>query len=72
MFAEAIVIIAAVVLAQAGPPVTLAFGGDVMLGRVVNATIREHGARYVWGGAASGSFPGGSSTFAETRAWRRR
>jgi poly-gamma-glutamate synthesis protein (capsule biosynthesis protein) len=49
MFAEAIVIIAAVVLAQAGPPVTLAFGGDVMLGRVVNATIREHGARYVWG-----------------------
>ncbi|MHC4306199.1 MAG: CapA family protein [Planctomycetota bacterium] len=49
MFAEAIVIIAAVVLAQAEPPVTLAFGGDVMLGRIVNATIQERGARYVWG-----------------------
>jgi poly-gamma-glutamate capsule biosynthesis protein CapA/YwtB (metallophosphatase superfamily) len=29
--------------------VTLAFGGDVMLGRLVNSTILQQGPRYVWG-----------------------
>jgi poly-gamma-glutamate synthesis protein (capsule biosynthesis protein) len=29
--------------------ITLAFGGDVMLGRVVNQVILQQGPRYVWG-----------------------
>ncbi|MHC4129485.1 MAG: CapA family protein [Planctomycetota bacterium] len=53
MFAEALVVIVAVVLAEPEPEpersVTLAFGGDVMLGRIVNATIRESGPRHIWG-----------------------
>jgi len=55
MLAEALVVIVAVVLTEPEPKpqpersVALAFGGDVMLGRLVNATIREHGPRHVWG-----------------------
>jgi poly-gamma-glutamate synthesis protein (capsule biosynthesis protein) len=51
MLAEALVTVVAGLLAQPEPgrQVTLAFGGDVMLGRIVNATIREQGPRYVWG-----------------------
>jgi poly-gamma-glutamate capsule biosynthesis protein CapA/YwtB (metallophosphatase superfamily) len=29
--------------------ITLAFGGDVMLGRLVNETILQRGPRYIWG-----------------------
>ncbi|HID61710.1 MAG TPA: hypothetical protein EYP49_03040, partial [Anaerolineae bacterium] len=29
--------------------ITLAFGGDVMLGRLVNQVILQRGPRYVWG-----------------------
>ncbi len=31
------------------PSVTLMFGGDVMLGRLVDEVIRERGPRYIWG-----------------------
>lgn len=95
MFAEAIAIVVAGLLVppEPEPVVTLALGGDVMLGRLVNATIREEGPRYIWGdtlglltgadaalvnlecviAAAGKRFrPPGSSTSAETRAWRRR
>jgi poly-gamma-glutamate synthesis protein (capsule biosynthesis protein) len=49
MFAEALAVIVAVGFAEPERSVTLAFGGDVMLGRIVNATIKEHGPRHVWG-----------------------
>ncbi|MHC4427108.1 MAG: CapA family protein [Planctomycetota bacterium] len=51
MFAEALVVAATGFVAQPQPEAaaTLAFGGDVMLGRIVNATIQEHGVRHVWG-----------------------
>jgi poly-gamma-glutamate synthesis protein (capsule biosynthesis protein) len=53
MVAEALAVIVTVLLAPPEPepdrPVTLAFGGDVMLGRLVNTTIREHGPRHIWG-----------------------
>ncbi len=33
--------------------IVLGFGGDVMLGRLVNETIQERGPRYIWGDALS-------------------
>ena len=38
--------------AVARRPVTLAFGGDVMLARLVTRTLAEEGPRYVWGDVA--------------------
>jgi hypothetical protein len=35
--------------AEAPKPVTLAFGGDVMLARQVTRTLAEKGPRWVWG-----------------------
>lgn len=34
------------------PPITLAIAGDVMLGRLVNDTLAEHGPGYAWGDVA--------------------
>jgi poly-gamma-glutamate synthesis protein (capsule biosynthesis protein) len=34
---------------EAAEPLTLALAGDVMLGRLVNDTLREHGWGYPWG-----------------------
>lgn len=34
---------------QKNSTITLAFGGDVMLGRLVNKTIRKRGPQYIWG-----------------------
>ena len=51
MVVTPLILAAAAWFGEPEPSVTLAFGGDVMLGRLVNATVREQGPRHIWGDA---------------------